>query len=229
MQSWRRADEEWGIAPGWELNVVLCYPGSRPWNRVLLANFLVTTTSDAAVVPPTPEVPHPFSLRQAIEAANSTPGPDTISFDFPPVDIPGVIEYDPVFEVWHIEVDRRLPAITDALSIDGYSQKSITGSLGVDAVQTLTLGGVVTGGTFTLTFDGQTTTPLPFDATADEVSSALQALPKIGANNVAVSADSSGDGVNAGVLTITFVNGLTDTTIRPITGDASGLTGAAPR
>lgn len=53
--------------------------------------------------------------------------------------------------------------------------------------QSLTVtGGVPTAGTFTLTFGGQDTAALPFDATAAAVQAALEALGTIGAGNVAV-------------------------------------------
>ena len=44
-----------------------------------------------------------------------------------------------------------------------------------------------TGGTFTLTFNGQTTAPLAFNATAAQVDAALEALSNIGANDVQTS------------------------------------------
>src|SRR3954454_24284565 len=40
-----------------------------------------------------------------------------------------------------------------------------------------------TGGTFTLTFDGQTTAPLAFSATAAQIQSAVQALSNVGPGN----------------------------------------------
>jgi photosystem II stability/assembly factor-like uncharacterized protein len=43
------------------------------------------------------------------------------------------------------------------------------------------------GGTFSLTYSGQETQPLAFDATAGEVQAALEALGRIGPGNVAVS------------------------------------------
>lgn len=55
---------------------------------------------------------------------------------------------------------------------------------GVNAVQTVTETGGPTGGTFTLTFGGQTTTPLPYNCDAPTMQAALQALSSIGANNV---------------------------------------------
>lgn len=45
-----------------------------------------------------------------------------------------------------------------------------------NGVQTVTVTGAPTGGTFTLTLGGQTSAPLPFNATAAQVQTALQAL-----------------------------------------------------
>src|SRR3954454_20559188 len=73
-------------------------------SRVLLSNFLVTTTSDVPVS-------NQLTLREAIEAANANPGPDTISFSFPAQNIPGVIDFDRTFQAWRIHVDSALPAI----------------------------------------------------------------------------------------------------------------------
>ena len=44
-----------------------------------------------------------------------------------------------------------------------------------------------TGGTFTLTFNGQTTAPLAWNATAAQVDAALEALSNVGANNIQTS------------------------------------------
>ena len=62
---------------------------------------------------------------------------------------------------------------------------TVTGSARVNDVQTLSLSGNPTGGTFTLSFGGQTTAAIPFNATAAQVQAALQALSSIGAGNVA--------------------------------------------
>ncbi len=51
------------------------------------------------------------------------------------------------------------------------------GVAGTDGVQTVTITGTPTGGTFTLTWNGQTTAPIAFNATASAVAAALNALP----------------------------------------------------
>jgi hypothetical protein len=55
-----------------------------------------------------------------------------------------------------------------------------------DEVQTITITGAPTGGTFTLSFGGNTTSALNWNATAAQVQTALQALPSIGAANALV-------------------------------------------
>jgi hypothetical protein len=54
----------------------------------------------------------------------------------------------------------------------------------LDEIQTLTMTGGPTGGNFTLTFGGNTTANIPWNATAAQVQTALQALASIGAGNV---------------------------------------------
>lgn len=49
-------------------------------------------------------------------------------------------------------------------------------------VQTITSTGVPTGGTFTLSIYGDTTATIPYDGTAAQVQTAIQALPTIGSN-----------------------------------------------
>lgn len=58
--------------------------------------------------------------------------------------------------------------------------------------QTVTINGSPTGGTFTLTFDGQTTGAIAYNATAAAVKSALKALPNVDANDVDVSGSAGG-------------------------------------
>jgi hypothetical protein len=57
---------------------------------------------------------------------------------------------------------------------------------GNDELQSVTITGSPTGGSFTLTFGANTTTSLNWNATASQVQSALQALASIGANNALV-------------------------------------------
>jgi len=135
--------------------------------RVLLTNYVVTSTSDTPVAA-TPDVPNPLTLRQAITEADANPGPHTISFNFVPKNIPGVVDFDLTNQVWTIDVNNKvpLPPITNQLTIDGYTQKYVTSVENPNVFQKVLLTGSPTGGTFTLTFEGDTTGPIPFDATA---------------------------------------------------------------
>lgn len=81
--------------------------------------------------------------------------------------------------------------------------------------------GVVIGGTFTLTFNGQTTNPIPFDASAAIVDQHLEDdLSTIGTGDVAVTAGPGPD--NPWVVEFTGALALTD--VPQMTGDPSGLT-----
>lgn len=67
-------------------------------------------------------------------------------------------------------------------------------------VQTVTITGTPTGGSYTLTFEGQTTAAIPFDATAVHVRNALRAL-----NNVANDEVTATGGPQPGAaVTVTF-------------------------
>lgn len=68
-----------------------------------------------------------------------------------------------------------------------------------------------TGGTFTLTFGGQTTTAIAYNATAAAVQAALVLLSSIGTGNVQVS------GAAGGPYTVRFVNALAHTNVGAVT------------
>jgi hypothetical protein len=84
---------------------------------------------------------------------------------------------------------------------------------GTNAVQTVTV--AATAGSFTLSFQGHTTTALAFDATPAAVQAALEALPSVGAGNVAVS----------GAYAVRFVNRLGLSPMSLLVADGAGLTG----
>jgi hypothetical protein len=80
-------------------------------------------------------------------------------------------------------------------------------------------------GTFTLTYGGQTTAPLAFDATAATVASALNGLSSIGGAGGSVTVTGGpGDAAGAAPYDIRFGGSLANVSMRPITVDASGLT-----
>lgn len=100
--------------------------------------------------------------------------------------------------------------------------------LSQNAKYTLTAGGSPpTAGDFTLTFGGQTTVNIAYNATPAQVQAALEALSTIGAGNVEVTATvAEGAGnlsVAGNVYTIEFVKDLAQAP-QTLTGTFSGLT-----
>lgn len=89
-------------------------------------------------------------------------------------------------------------------------------------VQTITITGTPTGGTFTLTFNGATTTPLAFNASTAAVQTALQALGTIGASNATVT------GTAGTSYVVTFAAALAGVVQPLIQADGSSLTGGTP-
>jgi len=88
-----------------------------------------------------------------------------------------------------------------------------------EEVQSVTVTGGPTGGTFTLTFVGQTTAAIAYNATAAAVQTALQALSSIGAGNVAVTGNAGGP------YSVTFIGTLANTDVAQMTASGAGLTG----
>lgn len=87
--------------------------------------------------------------------------------------------------------------------------------------QTVTLANA-TGGTFTLTFDGQTTAANAYNISAAALQAALEALSTIGAGNVSVS------GSAGGPYTITFIGALAGQNLAQMTANGASLTGSSP-
>lgn len=120
-------------------------------------------------------------------------------------------------------VDRRCKVsevLTIPICTDGSigARESITCSAGADEVQTLTITGTPTGGTWTASFLGEATGNLAHNASAATVATALKALPTIGVDNVTVS------GSAGGPYTVTFVGELAKTNV-PLVVTADALTG----
>lgn len=86
-------------------------------------------------------------------------------------------------------------------------------------VQTATITGAPAGGTFTLTLNGETTAGIAYNATADTVRAALEALPSLSAGDVAVT------GVAGGPYTVTFGGTLAGANVAAMTASGAGFTG----
>ena len=88
-------------------------------------------------------------------------------------------------------------------------------------VQTVTITGTPTGGTYTLTFSGQTTAGIPYNATAAQVKAALEALSNINVGDVLVSG-----GPHPGTAVVVAFAGQYLGADQPqMTASAAGLTG----
>ena len=110
-------------------------------------------------------------------------------------------------------------------------QKGSAPTNGVNAVQTITIGGTPTGGNFTLSFQGKTTAPINWTATnatlVSRVDSALEALATIGTGGVVTANSTLSSGI--GAMTATFSGGnLAHLAIGNMTASAANLTGTSP-
>lgn len=96
-----------------------------------------------------------------------------------------------------------------------------TGS-GVSEVQTITITGAPTGGTFSLTYQGQTTPALAYNAATAAVQTALQALSTIGAGNVTVT------GTAGSSYVVTFTGTLANQNVPAIVAVGTFTGGTTP-
>lgn len=93
------------------------------------------------------------------------------------------------------------------------------GSAGTNEVQSLTLSGTPSQGTFTLTFHGETTAPIAYNASAADVQTALIALTSIDAGAVVC----TGGALPGTPVTITFSGALQYTNVSQITINDNNL------
>lgn len=136
---------------------------------------------------------------------------------------------------WTLQMDAEMAL---GITLTAYEDKDFGGyvafgmagkgnqSLAIDAgfgvaaneVQSVTIGGTPTGGTFTLSFRSQTTGTIAFNAAASAVQTALLALSTIGIGNATVT------GSAGGPYTVTFVGGLAGKNLPAMTANAAALT-----
>lgn len=119
-------------------------------------------------------------------------------------------------------------ALVDATPSTIAVVETTPGAVATDEIQTLTIAaGPPTGGTFQLTYAGQTTAAIAWSATNNtllaNIDAALEALSNIEAGDIACAAGTLTAGV--GTLTITFSGTLTNTDVALITVANNSLTG----
>lgn len=93
-----------------------------------------------------------------------------------------------------------------------------------DEIQLLKITGAPTGGTFTLTFGAQTTSAIPYNATAQQVQTALEALSSITAGKVAC----SGGPLPSKPVRVHFISTLGGANQAAITATSSLTGGSSP-
>ena len=86
-------------------------------------------------------------------------------------------------------------------------------------VKLLTMTGSPTGGTFTLTFDGETTGTIAYNASAATVQTALEGLSNVNSGDVAVTGSASGP------WTVTFAGRYAGINVPVFTANSGSLTG----
>ena len=93
----------------------------------------------------------------------------------------------------------------------------------VSEVQTVTITGTPTGGTFTLTFDGVTTAAIAYNATAAAVQTALEGLPNIQPGDVVC----TGGALPGTLVTVTFAGRWLGKNVPQMTAASGSLTGGS--
>ncbi len=105
------------------------------------------------------------------------------------------------------------------IKVDGFPTDSP-----VAEVQHLDFVNEATAGTFTLTYDGQTTAAINYDATIADVQAALELLPNVSSGDITVGGDRLT--INNGTMTFTFRDTAGDVNMLVI--DSSSLTPSTP-
>lgn len=108
------------------------------------------------------------------------------------------------------------------MALAGYVP-TITEGNGTNEVQTLTVTGTPTGGTFTLTFSGEVSPAIAYNATAAQVQTALESMRAFRPGDVVC----AGTALPAGSITITFRGRYACTNVAALVPTSTGLTGGS--
>lgn len=172
--------------------------GRGPWNVVPIDG----SNTAGRLITPVGEDQQLIVLRTPIAPPENTPGTECC-----PLDIPGTFT-DPDF---YFGGPNGEPAA------DVAPDQPACGA----EVQSVAITGDPTGGDFTLTFDGQTTAAIVYNAAAAAVQSALEALSNIAPGDVVV----AGGALPSTPVTVTFGGAYAGVNVPQMTGDDTGLTG----
>ena len=121
-----------------------------------------------------------------------------------------IVAGEDVFTVVGPPTDGGVVATANAMGVASVAGTTITlaANSAVAEVQTSTIDALMTAGEYTLTYDGETTAPLAFDATAAEMKAALELLPSVTAGDITPQASNEPD--TSTTQTYTFANTLGD-------------------
>lgn len=119
-------------------------------------------------------------------------------------------------------------ALSDQMIMTWFAERGVNpifhldgGIGGINEIQTITVTGSPTGGTYTLTFNGQTTGVIPYNATAADVTTALNALSNVNSGETTVAG-----GPHPGTaITVGFGGQYEHTDVPQMTASGAGLTG----
>ncbi len=135
-----------------------------------------------------------------------------VSFDTAEIGSPVAVEFN--------GDDLSFGGVTGDHTGDGVSTLS-AGSDSVNELQQISINNA-TGGSFTLSFDGETTGPLAYNATADNIRAALQSLTAINSGDVSVT------GSIGGPWTVEFTGSLAGTDVAALQINTEGLLSSFP-
>ena len=114
-------------------------------------------------------------------------------------------------------------------ALDGYTSAGAPVA-GTDAIQTLTIGGTLTGGTFKIALEGFTTAAITWSATnatlVANIDAALEALASVGTGGVTTAVGTAVAGI--GTITLTFTADRGKQVVSLATIADNSLTGTAP-
>jgi PKD repeat protein/glucose/arabinose dehydrogenase len=128
--------------------------------------------------------------------------------------VAGDIDFDKHNNLWFVTGDDT-PAGSG--NSGGFSPHN---DMKTSETQTLRVNGA-TGGTFTLSFNGQTTAPIAYNATAAAVQTALEALDNLAPGDILAATGP----INTANVTINFRGAYAQQNVSQITANAAGLTG----
>jgi PKD repeat protein len=131
--------------------------------------------------------------------------------------VAGDIDFDKHNNLWMTTGDDTPAAGIDANGYGPFEDQLL------DEQQTVRVTNA-TGGTFTLTWKGQTTAPIAYNATRDQIDAALEALSNVGANNI----QTSGGPVNTANVNVFFRRAFQQSNQDQITANGAALTGTSP-